>query len=203
MALMIVGTLGLIAVLQDPTSARPPLAAALERDAQATVTGTVRNGQSHEPIAALMVVITDLNRMTRTDSSGRYVFRQIPSGPHHVAVRSFGYVPRTLHAIVPSQGLLEINVVLVPMETRLPTLYVRRAVPVRGLSGVDAASSESGPLTIAAVRNDPRYTEPDLLQSLVGGDVIAQAESPSGLHVRGGATSHVAYQLDGIPVFNP
>ena len=45
--------------------------------------------------------------------------------------------------------------------------------------------------------------EPDVFQALGGGEVVLRPESPSGIHVRGGASDQVAYFLDGIPVFSP
>ncbi|MGH7526592.1 MAG: hypothetical protein ACREMX_07790, partial [Gemmatimonadales bacterium] len=39
--------------------------------------------------------------------------------------------------------------------------------------------------------------------ALGGGEIVLSPESPSGVHVRGGASDHTAYLLDGIPVFSP
>jgi hypothetical protein len=171
--------------------------------AQATVAGTVRSNDTNEPLAGLIVALPDLTRATRTDSAGRYVFRDVPPGPHHVAVRYLGFAPRTLHALVPPHGTLEINISLVPVQMRLPTLVVRRSIVVRGTDDHDAGASVDRHSSIAAVRNDPKIIEPDVLHALTGGDVVVRPESPSGLHVRGGASDHVAYVLDGIPVFSP
>jgi len=174
------------------------------QDPQATVTGTVTNAQSHEPIVGLVVTLTDLGRAARTDSAGRYIFRQAPPGPHHVAVRYLGFTPRTLHAIVPSHGTLEINVALVPVEMHLPALLVRHTQIDRTVGGKRAASFMNDQQhSITEIRSDPRYIEPDVLQSVTRGDVVTRPESPNGLYVRGGAAAHVAYALDGIPVFSP
>jgi hypothetical protein len=74
------------------------------------------------------------------------------------------------------------------------------------LRGAEAAPGAAYPdrgLTIAAVGNHPLLAEPDVFQALGGGEVVLAPESPDGLHVRGGATDHVAYLLDGIPVLGP
>lgn len=169
---------------------------------QAVITGSVRNETTNQPIAGLMVGLTDLDRTAITDSLGRYVFRNVAAGPHHVGVRHFGYSPHTLHALVPSSGTLEINVLMVPVEQRLATFVVRHAVPLGSLSNDQSEQSNTRRL-ISAIRNDPMNTESDALLSLVGGTVSARPEAPSGLNVRGGAADQVAYTLDGIPVFNP
>jgi len=169
----------------------------------ATVAGTVRDRDTSEPLPGLIVAMTDLNRVTRTDYAGRYVFRDVSAGPHHIAVRFLGYAPRTLHALVPVHGMLEINLSLVPVETRLAAHVVRQWVPVREARADAARSTSDRRGSIAAVRDDPMLVEPDVLQTLSGGDVAVQPESPSGLHVRGGASDHVAFLLDGIPVYSP
>ena len=161
--------------------------------AQATVAGTVRNSETNEPLPGLVVALMDLSRATVTDSVGRYVFQDVSPGPHHVTVRSIGFAPRTLHALVPQHGMLEINISLVPVEVRLPTLTVRHSVPVRGIGDDVTPSPVDRRVSIAAARNDPMLPEPDVLLSLTGSDVVVRPESPSGLHVRGGASDQVAY----------
>ena len=56
---------------------------------------------------------------------------------------------------------------------------------------------------MAAVANHPLLSEPDALHALAGGEIVVRPESPTGVHVRGGAADHTAYVLDGIPIFNP
>jgi hypothetical protein len=58
-------------------------------------------------------------------------------------------------------------------------------------------------LSAAAVRNHPLLAEPDVFLALGGGEIVMYPESPSGIHVRGGASDQTAYVLDGIPIFNP
>ncbi len=171
--------------------------------AQAVVEGSVRNSATNEPLADAMVSMTDVNRLSRVDSTGRYVFRQVAPGPHHIAVRAFGFVPRTVHALVPTDGVLEINVSLVPETRLLPTLVVRPALAVRESGERTALTLTDRRATIDAVRNNPMLTEPDVLLAVSGGTVGARPEAPSGLNIRGGASGHVAYLLDGIPVFSP
>ncbi len=173
------------------------------QSAQAVVAGSVRNGATNEPLAEAIVSMSDMNRRVLADSAGHYVFRQVPAGPHHIAVRALGFAPRTVHALVPTGGVLEINVALVPSKTRLPTLFVRPAIAVRGMAEERETRTADRRATIAAVRNNPMLTEPDMLMAVSGGTIVARPESPSGLHIRGGASDHVAYLLDGIPVFSP
>ena len=169
---------------------------------QATVAGTVRDEETGQPLAGAPVALPDLDRSTSTDAAGRYLLLDVPPGPQHITVRFLGYSPRALHALVPSSGRLDLNIALRADPLRLHTIEVRTRVPVRGLEDshselADRASS------INAVRDNPLLSEPDVLQALEGGPVVIQPESPSGVHVRGGAADQTGYLLDGIPVFSP
>ncbi len=171
--------------------------------ATASVAGTVRDGDSGEPVTGAVVTLTDLDRTAVTDAEGRYVFAGVSTGPHHVAVRRIGYAPRTLHALVPREGTVEINIALRSDPITLAAIEARIAVPVRGLDAGDSTGFPGRSLSLAAVRNHPLLSEPDVFQALGGGEVVLRPESPSGIHVRGGASDQVAYLLDGIPVFSP
>lgn len=171
--------------------------------AQATLTGTVRDADSGHPLVGATVTLVDLHRSTRTSAAGTYIFRGVPAGPQHIAVRFMGHAQRTLHALVPHDGLLEISISLVEVPTRLQTLEVRPTVLVPGADEDPPLPGHDRSVSLAAVRNYPLLIEPDVFLALGGGWVRAQPESPSGLHIRGGASDQTAYLLDGIPVFSP
>lgn len=170
---------------------------------QATVAGTVRNEATGEPLAGAIVTLPDLERTTSTDAAGRYVLAGVPPGPQHISVRFIGHAQHALHALVPAGGRLEINVALRPEPVRLRTIQVRSPPSIRGLDGSDSVSFSDRSASIAAIRNHPLLAEPDALQALGGGEVVLRAESPSGVHIRGGASDQTGYLLDGIPVFSP
>ena len=71
---------------------------------------------------------------------------------------------------------------------RLPTVEVRAPVVVRGVEGEDSTAFPDRGSSIAAVWNHPLLSEPDVFQALGGGEVVLQPESPSGVHIRGGAS---------------
>ncbi|MGH7712710.1 MAG: carboxypeptidase regulatory-like domain-containing protein, partial [Gemmatimonadaceae bacterium] len=177
--------------------------AAATQLAQATLTGTIRDAESGRPLVGATVTLVDMHRSTRTSDAGAYVFHGVPAGPQHIAVRFIGHAQRTLHALVPHNGLLEINVSLVAVPTRLTTLEVRPAAFVPGAEETDSRDAPDRAVSLTAVRNYPQLIEPDVFLALGGGWVHARAESPSGLHIRGGATDQTAYLLDGVPVFSP
>ncbi len=198
MRALVIGAVGILLAAQAPRAAAFGVAGA-----GATVAGTVRDAETSEPLVGAVVTLTDLDRAVATDGGGQYVLRQVPAGPQHVTVRLIGYAQATLHALVPQDGRLEINVSLRPEPVRMPPLDVRTPVVVRGVEGGDAETYPDRESSVAAVRNHPLLSEPEVFEGLGGGEVALRPESPSGVHIRGGASDQTAYMLDGIPVFSP
>src|SRR5919198_5788978 len=97
-----------------------------------SILGTIVDGSTGEPLPNVVISLTDLDRTSVSDASGRYEFSAVPPGPQHLAVRRIGYGPRTLHALVPREGALEINIALRAQPMRLPGIEVHSAVAVRG-----------------------------------------------------------------------
>lgn len=171
--------------------------------AQGAVVGTVRDAQTHRPIEGAEVALSALDRATSSDSAGHYNLRDVPAGPNQITVRFIGYAQRSLQAIVPSEGELEINVWLLPDPVPIPAVDVLAAGFSSESRGVGAPAYPDRDLSSAEIRNNPLLAEPDALQALSGGEVFLRPESPSGVQIRGGASDETAYLLDGIPVFNP
>src|SRR5215218_3812010 len=169
----------------------------------ASIVGSVRDAESGEPIAGAVVALPDIDRAVVSDAAGRYTLRAVPAGPQHVSVRRIGYAPRVLHALVPGHGALEIDVAMRAAPVRLAAVEVRRPIAVRGAEGDDSVGFPDRWISAAAVRNHPLLAEPDVFLAVGGGEVALSPESPSGVHIRGGASDQTAYVLDGIPVFSP
>ncbi|HET8622585.1 MAG TPA: TonB-dependent receptor [Gemmatimonadales bacterium] len=192
---MSLSVFGLLLALQAPQAA--------PASSGATLAGEVRNGATGDPLPGALVTLLDLDRIATADSVGRYRFPDVPAGPQHLSFRLIGYVPRTLHALVPAAGELTIHVALEPAPLRLPTVEVRPPIAIRGLEPLDSTHFPDRGSSMAAAWNHPLLAEPDALHAIGGGEVTARPEAPSGLHVRGGAADHTGYLLDGIPVFSP
>ncbi len=171
--------------------------------AAGSITGIVKDAESGAPLAGAIVTLVDLARIVLTDPSGRYDLLDVPAGPQHIVVRRIGYAPRIFHALVPRDGAVEIDVTLRPEPIPLEPIDVQARVPVRGLEDSEGALYPDRGFSTAAVRGHPMLPEPDVLRAAAGGEVIIRPESPSGIHVRGGASDQIAYLLDGIPVFSP
>jgi hypothetical protein len=170
---------------------------------QPAVAGTIRDGESGAPLSGAVVTLTDADRSAVTDAEGRYRLQATDAGPQHLSVKRIGYEPRTVHALVPGDGVLNLDLSLHPLPLQLPTIVVRSTVAIRGLETTDAPNILDRSISAAALRNHPLLAEPDGFLALTGGSVSAAPEAPEGVHLHGGASDHTAYLLDGIPVFSP
>jgi hypothetical protein len=168
-----------------------------------TVLGRVWDAETAQPVPGAVVAVPEFNRTIAADDSGRYAIQGLKPGSHSITVRSIGYAPRTLEALVPESGPLEIDFWLVAEPVRIHAVDVRAPVIVRGLDADAAAAFPDREISYAALRDHPLLGEPDALQALGGGEISLRQESPSGVNVRGGASDQTAYLIDGIPVFNP
>src|SRR5882672_821196 len=133
---------------------------------QGTVVGRVWDAETAEPVTGAVVTLTGLNRATATDETGRYEFRQVPAGQQEITVHFIGFARRSLHALVPREGQLEIDVWLLAEPVRLTTIDVRAPVIVRGLDAGAEAAFPDREISAAALRNDPQLAEPDALEAL-------------------------------------
>jgi hypothetical protein len=167
------------------------------------VVGTVRDAGSGTPLAEVIVSIKDLQRTVLTDEFGRYAF-DAPPGTQRIVVQRFGYTPQSFDALIPEQGTLEINIELRREPILLAPIEVRAPVSIRGLDGsAHPLAFPDRTMSQAAMYQHPLSAEPDALRAISGGEIAVDPESPSGIHIRGGASDQVAYLLDGIPVFSP
>ena len=170
-----------------------------------TIRITVLDAATRQPVEGVTVVLAEVSRSGGTDAAGRYVFTNVAPGPQHVAARRLGYAPRTLHALVPSTGVLDLTITLSALPARLTSVRVetRRSVAMRDIDAGDDPHVGDRSLSLAAIRNHPLLPEPDAILALAGGHATARPESPDGLHVTGGASDHIAYLIDGVPVLSP
>ncbi|MEO6444789.1 MAG: carboxypeptidase-like regulatory domain-containing protein [Gemmatimonadaceae bacterium] len=170
---------------------------------EAEVTGTVRDAETGRVLVGATVLAVDAGRSATTNEQGRYAISELPAGPQHIAVRSLGHAPYAFHAVVPRHGTLELNVALQRLPTRLPIVEVRWLRGTPGVRGEGAGASEGRSVSFSELSRHPQLSEPDFLRAMSGGDVTVAAETPGGLHVRGGGSDQTAYTIDGVPVFNP
>ena len=169
----------------------------------ATVAGRVRDAETGRPLPGATVAAADVGQTAVTDADGKYTLARLPAGPQHISVRLMGHDPYTLHAVVPRQGTLELNLTLRAHASRLAHVQVRGSRERSDVARVAIDRGDGRAVRGIALTRHPQLSEPDFLRALVGGDVVAAPETPGGLHLRGGAADQTVYAVDGVPVFNP
>src|SRR5262249_6763099 len=144
------------------------------------IAGTILEAGTQRPVAGAAVTLPDLERGVLCDSLGRYRLDQIPAGPQHLSIKLLGFEPRTLHALVPREGVLEINVTLTPRRLPLQAIEVRAPLDMRGAEHGKTRFPDREAST-AAIMNHPLLAEPDALHVLGGGEVVLNSETPGGV----------------------
>ena len=108
-------------------AAAPPIARpAAEADSVQTpaVTGIVTDTAGN-PLPNVQVAITALRRGMSTDESGRFVFRGLPAGTHHLDAILIGYAPVHQVIVVPEEGQeISVRLRMRPTPVRLSTVQV-------------------------------------------------------------------------------
>lgn len=108
-----------------------------------------------------------------------------------------------LHAVIPRLGDVVIDIALERLPVHLRTVDVHPTVAIRGIDEATPAGGMERTVTQAAMRNHPLLAEPDAFLAVTGGSILANPETPTGLHIRGGASDQTGFLLDGIPVLSP
>jgi outer membrane receptor protein involved in Fe transport len=160
--------------------------------------GTVRDAQSSDPLIGANVLIQGTTLGASTDENGFFLIPNIPPGIYSLRITFLGY--QTLE-------ITEIRVmadVTTEQNARLPasTLQLKDAVIIvaqRPLVQKDRTSTQTIVDGTTVVR-ELRITSVDDILNLQAG-VTKGADGL--LHIRGGRSGGVLYQIDGIPVVNP
>lgn len=165
-----------------------------------TITGTVTNTKTGEPLIGATVIIEGTSLGAATNSEGRYTIDNIPTKTYNVKASYVGFLSQTkFNVVVRSEGNIDLNFTLEEQVSELdevtvtPNPFEKEEVTplsIQKLSQEEIAAYPGGNNDIAKV-----------VQSLpgvsgsVGGfrnDVI----------IRGGAPNENVYYLDGVPIPN-
>jgi len=200
-AALVIGMLVVSSIPSTGAAAQgvPPRQAA---ELSGTVVGSLRTVGTGEPVRA-DVTLERPRRAVRTDSTGRFVFRDVPAGRVRLRVVSFGYEP------------VDTSIVVRQRDTTTIVLDVRRLpqslAPVRTVAKApervrfeEQATPSVVTITGNEVRRVPAIGETDVLRSvaLLPG-VVARNDFSAGFNVRGGEADQNLVLLDGIPIYNP
>lgn len=175
----------------------PLLAASAAAAQQGTVTGTITDQESGQPLASAQVVVVGTNIGTITGSEGTYTLRGVPAGTVSIRALSIGYAEQTQQVTLQAGGSATANFELRPMAISMAPMVVtatgeqRRAEVGNSVASVDAASITQE----AAVSNFA-----DLMTSRAAGvQVLPGTQTGAGVRFRIRGTSSLSLSND--PIF--
>lgn len=167
-----------------------------------SLVGSVTNVGSGAPVRADLTIDRP-RRATRSDSTGRFTFRDIPAGRTRLRAVSFGYEPFDTTVTIRGGDTLTITLRLKFVPQALAPVRTIAKSPERTRFEEQATPSVVS-ISAAEVRRVPAIGETDVLRSvaLLPG-VVARNDFSAGFNVRGGEADQNLVLLDGIPIYNP
>ncbi|UKJ08415.1 TonB-dependent receptor [Solitalea lacus] len=162
------------------------------------IKGVVTDVFSNESLAGVTLLIQKTNKVTVTDSIGRFTLDKLTPGFYNISVTYIGYKPKTIHEIQVTNA--KATIVNITLETDAKSLG---EVEVRSSS----YKSEETPLSlrtigVAEIKRNPGGNRDisKVVQSLPG---VAQPVSfRNDIIIRGGAPNENRFFLDDIEIPN-
>ncbi len=166
-----------------------------------TLSGTVRDSATQQPIARAAIVLDyeKLTTGTYTDEQGNYRI-EARSGQHIVVVRSLGFVPFRTRVYLRENRTLDVRLPSVSSQLEEVIItskgYDRNVrQPLLGVSQINIAMLKKMPAALGEV---------DVLRSLqMLPGVTSVGEAANGVNIRGGTTDQTLILMDDMPIFNP
>lgn len=106
-----------------------PIPRSVEGQRLVAVKGVILEDSTRLALPGVEVRFVTLGRGTTTDSAGRFLLPDLPTGSHRILVRRVGYEPLEAMADLAPIDTLELTLHLTPVPTRLATLESRGTAP--------------------------------------------------------------------------
>ena len=176
--------------------------------AQQSITGTVRDQATGNPVPSAQVFVEGLNLGSLSQASGRYAIADVPVGTHTVTVQTLGYRSASATVTVASGQTAEQNFFLSQQALQLDELVVTgtaAASRVREI-GNSVAVLDAGVAEVQPINNVS-----DLLRGRLPGVVVQQGSGDVGtastIKIRGSSTMRLVNDgplvyVDGVRVSN-
>lgn len=162
-----------------------------------SLTGTVRNASTGEPLPLANVILSTADRGATTDPDGRFAIDGLRPGRYTVVVTYVGFEPVRRDVRLAPGERRTLDVAMTPMELQV------EGVTVTG-ERIEKRTLGATRLTPEDVKTLPTVLEPDLfraLQLLPG--IKAASDFSSGLYIRGGSPDQTLVLLDEAAIYNP
>ena len=176
-------------------------------DAQ-TVTGTVRDQATGNPVNAAQVFVEGLDIGTLSQASGQYLIINVPAGTHTLTVQSIGYRSESVEVTVAADGSTVQNFFLASQALQLDELVVTGTAAA---SRVREIGNSVAVLDAQVAEIQPIANVSDLLRGRIAGVVVQQGSGDAGgastIKIRGSSTMREVNDgplvyIDGVRVSN-
>ena len=157
------------------------------------LTGVVIDASSGEPLPFVNISIEGTNIGGASDIEGAYVILNIPPGRYSIKAQYIGYKSQIIENVSISIDMTtRLNIELSESSVELGEVVVQA---VMGGLQKDITSSQAL-VSSEDIRNLPVAEIDDILQIQAG----VTKDAGGNLHIRGGRTNEISYQLNGISI---
>lgn len=157
------------------------------------ISGTVRDGETGEPLPGANVILEGTEMGAATGTDGTYFILNVPPGRYTVKASMIGYTPVSKQGVV-----VRIDLTTVVNFTLQPTVLD---------VGEEVVVTAERPLVQRDITAKVSVVGGDQLKAMPVNDfrevLKVQAGFTDALHLRGGRSNQVAYLVDGLDVTNP
>ncbi|MEJ2409295.1 MAG: TonB-dependent receptor [Novosphingobium sp.] len=165
--------------------------------------GDVSDATGARPLQSATVKIVELDRATRTNRDGSYIFADIPAGEYTVEVRYVGAIVETKKISVPETGRVQGNFALAGIGGGDILVVGQAANQASSLSRKRAADGVEDVLTRDAVGEFPDQNVAESLRRLPGINILNDQGEGRFVSVRGLAPNLNSTSLNGVRVPAP
>jgi TonB-linked SusC/RagA family outer membrane protein len=169
----------------------------------AAIAGTVTDGTTREPLAAVTVRLEGTALVALTDTDGRYLLAAVPPGAYALSARRLGYAKATRRVAVLDSGTVTVDFALERAATALDEIVVTGTPQPQSRRALGNALGKVKASEIAQVAPPPNVqqllnTVPGVRVQSAGGDV----GSGGNTRVRGASSMTLASEplvyIDGV-----
>ncbi len=162
-----------------------------------TLSGTIKEGKTKDPMVGVSVVATDLKIGTTTNAEGKFELK-IKTGSHVISISYINFEETVIDLDIYDNGAVSWE-----LEEK-PTVLEEVIVMDRSAREITTSGIGQTQLSIKEIKRAPALLgEIDLIKQiqLLPG-VTTAGEAASGFNVRGGSVDQNLILYDGMPVFN-
>jgi len=172
--------------------------AASAQEAKGTLTGSVTDGASNDPLATVEVVLEGTGFLATTGPEGRFVFRGVPVGTYSLRATRFGYEDLEVRVEVGPSPSPALSLTMTPREFRLEELVVAPG----HFSIMGTAPATHMAMSRLEIESVPQFGE-DIFRAVNRLPGLSSSDYAAHFSIRGGRYDETLILLDGLEIYEP